>query len=235
MSSSPLGWDLGKILEFYIRDGVIWCFLGGIFAIRCLWALATVTSGSLAKRAGRLTKYWLVIHSNVMHNIEMLHAVTIKAESKWNIASQFWSQSTSVLDSYCTLCVEKYYFTPCVSEHGIPDCGERLWQKEGLKTRVENVTRNVSNRSSTTAWSWRRAGWWWWCTRLITNTESIWNTVRVGTLLRRRRSRRNLFHKWGAACDVETEVNWRLEESDQCRRSSEPVKCSNMNSKLCSE
>ena len=42
---------------------------------------------------------------------------------------------------------------------------ERLWEKEGFKTRVENAMRKVSNRSRSRAWRWRRAGWWW-CARV---------------------------------------------------------------------
>jgi len=31
-------------------------------------------------------------------------------------------------------------------------CREILWEKEGFKTRVENVTRNVNNRSGVKGW-----------------------------------------------------------------------------------
>ena len=41
------------------------------------------------------------------------------------------------------------------------DTEERLWEKEGFKTRVENAMKNVNNRSRIRTWWWRRAGWLW--------------------------------------------------------------------------
>ena len=48
---------------------------------------------------------------------------------------------------------------------------EKLWEKKGFKTNVENVMKNVNNRSRVRVWWWRRAGWWW-CIRLIRNMKS---------------------------------------------------------------
>jgi len=42
---------------------------------------------------------------------------------------------------------------------------ERLREKDGSKTRVENTVRQVNNRSRIRAWRRRRAGWWW-CSKL---------------------------------------------------------------------
>ena len=49
---------------------------------------------------------------------------------------------------------------------------ERLWEKEVFKTRMENVLRNVNNRSGIRAWRRRRAGWWWFITNLYAHLRN---------------------------------------------------------------
>jgi len=44
-------------------------------------------------------------------------------------------------------------------EEGIVGYGGKHWEKESLKTRVENATRKVNKRSRIRVRRWRRAGW----------------------------------------------------------------------------
>ena len=72
---------------------------------------------------------------------------------------------------------------------------ERLWEKEGLKTKVESAMRNVNNRSRIRAW-WREDKSW---VMMIYQTDN--EQEGGGTL----------FYKWGAACRKERFVILRLE------------------------